>query len=75
METEKLDVQLGQLPGIRSVTRQAATLTLLVDNANTRLPEVIHCCSQAGVRITSIAISEPNLAQVFLHLTGRALRD
>ena len=27
------------------------------------------------VRITSVEIQEPNLETVFLHLTGRALRD
>jgi hypothetical protein len=27
------------------------------------------------VRVTSIDIQEPNLEAVFLHLTGRALRD
>ena len=29
----------------------------------------------ADVRITSVDIQEPNLETVFLHLTGRALRD
>ena len=28
-----------------------------------------------GIRIHSIDIREPNLEAVFLHLTGRALRD
>jgi hypothetical protein len=27
------------------------------------------------VRITSVEVQEPNLETVFLHLTGRALRD
>jgi hypothetical protein len=27
------------------------------------------------MRITSVNIHEPNLESVFLHLTGRALRD
>ncbi|NMC78758.1 MAG: export ABC transporter ATP-binding protein, partial [Chloroflexi bacterium] len=31
--------------------------------------------TQGGVRITSVDIQEPNLETVFLHLTGRALRD
>ncbi|MCX6047879.1 MAG: ABC transporter ATP-binding protein [Chloroflexi bacterium] len=74
-ETARLDLQLGALPGVRNVTRQADTLTLLIDNANTRLAEVINCCSAVGVHITAIEVHEPNLEQVFLHLTGRALRD
>ena len=74
-ESDKLDAQLRQLPGVRTVTRQDATLILLVDNANTRLADMISLCTQAGVRIIAIEISEPNLELVFLHLTGRALRD
>ena len=43
---------------------------------------VIKCCrgsssaaTQQSARITSVDIREPNLEAVFLHLTGRALRD
>ena len=28
-----------------------------------------------GARVTNVAVREPNLEAVFLHLTGRALRD
>ena len=31
--------------------------------------------AKLNVRITSVDIQEPNLETVFLHLTGRALRD
>ncbi len=39
------------------------------------LPAVISAANRADVRIRSIDIEEPNLEAVFLHLTGRALRD
>jgi ABC-2 type transport system ATP-binding protein len=39
------------------------------------LPRLFDAAAQAGVRITSVEIREPNLETVFLHLTGRALRD
>ena len=29
----------------------------------------------AGARITEVSVTEPNLEMVFLHLTGRALRE
>jgi len=50
-------------------------VTLLVDDSNLVLPRLFESATQVGVRITSVDIQEPNLETVFLHLTGRALRD
>jgi ABC-2 type transport system ATP-binding protein len=50
-------------------------VTVLVDDSNVVLPRVFESAVSAGVRITSVEIQEPNLEAVFLHLTGRALRD
>jgi ABC-2 type transport system ATP-binding protein len=50
-------------------------LTLLVEDSNVLLPRLFESASQQGVRITSVNIQEPNLEAVFLHLTGKALRD
>jgi len=50
-------------------------ITLLVDDSNLALPGIFESAVDAGVRITSVEIQEPNLEAVFLHLTGRALRD
>jgi ABC-2 type transport system ATP-binding protein len=50
-------------------------VTLLVDDSNVVLPRILEKATNAGVRVTSIDIQEPNLEAVFLHLTGRALRD
>lgn len=47
----------------------------LVDDSNRVLPRLFETASQAGLRITSVNIQEPDLETVFLHLTGRALRD
>jgi len=55
-------------PGIGKVTA-------LVDDSNRVLPRLFDVASQVGARITSVEIQEPNLETVFLHLTGRALRD
>jgi ABC-2 type transport system ATP-binding protein len=49
--------------------------TLLVDDSNLVLPRLFEPAVDAGVRVTSVEIQEPNLEAVFLHLTGRALRD
>ena len=61
--------------GVHQVSAQNGTLTLLVDDSNLVLPRLFESATKTGVRITSVEIQEPNLEAVFLHLTGRALRD
>ena len=61
-------------PGVERVTAEDGHLTLLAEDSNRVLPRLFEAAA-AGVRITTIDIQEPNLESVFLHLTGRALRD
>ncbi len=62
-------------PGVQEVSSADGALTLLVDDSNEILPQLFESANQLDVRITSVEIHEPNLEAVFLHLTGRALRD
>jgi ABC-2 type transport system ATP-binding protein len=55
--------------------RPVGQLSLLVEDSNRVLPRLFESAAGLGVRITSVSIQEPNLEAVFLHLTGRALRD
>ncbi len=48
---------------------------LTVENAHTLLPRVINMAAEHRVYIESISVQEPQLDDVFLHYTGRALRD
>jgi ABC-2 type transport system ATP-binding protein len=61
--------------GVHQISADDSQLTLLVDDSNVVLPRLFESATQTGVRITSVEIQEPNLEAVFLHLTGRALRD
>jgi ABC-2 type transport system ATP-binding protein len=61
--------------GVRQVSAGDGEVTLLADDSNLVLPRLFEAATQVGVRITSVEIQEPNLEAVFLHLTGRALRD
>jgi ABC-2 type transport system ATP-binding protein len=61
--------------GVSQVSAADGAVTVLADDSNLVLPQLFEAANQAGVRITSVDIQEPNLETVFLHLTGRALRD
>ncbi len=64
-----------KVQGVKQVTAQDGTLTVLADDSNQVLPRLFETSALNGVRITTVAIQEPNLEAVFLHLTGKALRD
>ena len=64
-----------QVDGVSKIDAQDGTITVLVNDSNLVLPTLFEEASKVGVRITSVDIQEPNLETVFLHLTGRALRD
>jgi ABC-2 type transport system ATP-binding protein len=66
---------MGDVPGVLAAGRLNGEVILTVEEAEAALPGVIAAANQAEVRIRSIDIQEPNLEAVFLHLTGRALRD
>lgn len=75
-EARALAAQWRGLPGVADVSEpEDGRLRLLVDDANTLMPRLFDGARAAGARITEINLAEPNLEMVFLHLTGRALRD
>ena len=74
-DLSSIAAKLQGFDGITRVTVDESGLNLITSNAETNLAPIIQEISQAGARIKSIEIIEPNLETVFLHLTGRALRD
>jgi len=63
----------------RSWVRQARALDggidLVVEDARSELPAILSDVAAGGVAVRSVEVTEPDLEAVFLHLTGRALRD
>lgn len=85
-EQDRIDLHLNEpnpallecwrsVDGVSQVTAENGLITLLAADSNLALPHLFEMAAAAGTRITSVDIQEPNLETVFLHLTGRALRD
>jgi ABC-2 type transport system ATP-binding protein len=74
-EAEKIIPSWRKTEGVSRIDSTDSKVTALVDDSNRVLPRLFDAAAQGGVRITSVDIQEPNLEMVFLHLTGRALRD
>ncbi len=61
--------------GVTQVSAEDGLVTVLAADSNAVLPRLFDVTNRLAARITSVDILEPNLEAVFLHLTGRALRD
>ena len=60
---------------VRAASVQDGGIQLIVDHARSVLPELLRAASDAGAAVSSVEVNEPDLEAVFLHLTGKALRD
>jgi ABC-2 type transport system ATP-binding protein len=67
--------EVSTIEGVRGATIHDGGLDLLVFEARRILPRLLEAVSRDGVSIRSVEVIEPDLEAVFLHLTGKALRD
>jgi len=70
-----LQPAIGALSQVSGVSLQDDRLKLETRDASAALLELIELCHRSDVPILSLEVLEPNLESVFLHLTGKRLRD
>jgi len=67
--------QAGAIPGVVSAQAADGRVEVLADAAGSVLAPLVSAAERAGAHITAVEVREPDLEAVFLHLTGKALRD
>lgn len=65
---------LHAIQGVQKVQQEKTHLTITVQGTQNAVPEIINIISQDN-ELRDIAVREPNLDEIFLRLTGTALRD
>ncbi|MBM4130424.1 ABC transporter ATP-binding protein [bacterium] len=75
VDGELPEAALAALPGVRGVARQEAAWVLSVDQAGATLPALIALLESGGLRMDALSTHQATLEDVFVHLTGRGLRD
>jgi ABC-2 type transport system ATP-binding protein len=74
-DSEALAKALKDIQGVQQATAVDHEVSIVCAEAEDVLAAVVTKANDRGIKIRSIDIREPNLEAVFLHLTGRALRD
>ncbi len=74
--TPELLERLQALAGVREVrTFDSTGADIYADRGGSLIPEVAAVAVAAGAELRDVHISEPSLENLFLHHTGRSLRD
>lgn len=63
------------LPFVRNLHMEDETLRVYVDSGATSLPALMDAIRSAGGRILSASIHEQTLEDVFIHFTGKSIRE
>jgi len=65
----------ARLEGVDEASVVAGGVHLVARDGRRLLPRLLEAAEHAGAEVTSVELAEPDLEAVFLHLTGKALRD
>jgi len=57
------------------VSKKQNEVFITVTNGEREIPHVLALASGAGIPVTSVSLRKPTLDDVFIHYTGRAIRD
>ena len=66
---------LAALGSVREASAADGRIDVVAGDARENLPAILAAAANAGAAVRSVDVTEPDLEAVFLHLTGRALRD
>ncbi len=79
-QTPELLQRLQSLPGVREVraldgTTDGTGADVYADRGGSLIPEIASLAASSGAELSDVHISEPSLENLFLHHTGRSLRE
>lgn len=74
-DLNKLAKAAKRLKDVEDASVSDTGVQMLAHEGRNMLPKILEMSEKAGVRVSGVEVIEPDLEAVFLHLTGKALRD
>ena len=74
-QPQRLADRFDELKLAPRVDASSEALRLTVPNAEKLIPKLINIATDIGIEVSSVSIHRPTLNDVFLHYTGRDIRD
>jgi ABC-2 type transport system ATP-binding protein len=74
-DADRLSSVMDKIEGVRKTTSTENSVEITVREGRTLLPRIVDLAAKNRVDIESVSIREPSLEDVFIHYTGRAIRE
>lgn len=74
-DAQKLSLVLAEKLKIKKIRIVDGNLELTVQDGGALLPKVVETAAENKMHVEAVVLHQPNLEDVFLHYTGRAIRD
>lgn len=71
----RLELELKERSWVKKVFRHDGILEVYVEAGENRIPEIVKAAEEVGAGIKSINLRKPSLEDVYLHYTGRTIRE
>ncbi len=74
-ERDRLYAKINELSWVKRAEPHDDSVTISLQNAEKRVVDIVNLASSNGISIDTISIHKPTLEDVFLHFTGRTIRE
>ncbi len=74
-DKDKLHSTITKYSWVKHADIHNGSVTIKLHNAEKHIVEIVNLASETGIDIESISIHKPTLEDVFLHYTGRTMRE
>ena len=66
---------LGGIPWVKGAKEDNGEITVTVEAGERRVPELVSIAHDHGIHVNSVILRKPSLEDVFIHFTGRSIRE
>ncbi len=73
--TDKAEKVFKGIEWAKAVSRHDAFIDLTVEHGEKRIPELVLLAKKHGIEIKAVSLHKPSLEDVFIHYTGKTIRD
>jgi ABC-2 type transport system ATP-binding protein len=74
-DNERVFPRIRALAAVKHAEIRDGAISVNLEDAERHIAELVTLCDDDGIAVTSIAVHKPTLEDVFLHFTGRTIRE